>query len=74
MLLPPQAEAAAELVARLDGLIITGGPDVDPARYGASSRTRDGAVRRDRDAWEVALLDAAERPGCRRWASAGACS
>jgi putative glutamine amidotransferase len=63
VLLPPQADANAEVVARLDGLIITGGPDVEPARYRQAPHPRTVRVRRDRDAWEVALLDAAERHG-----------
>jgi putative glutamine amidotransferase len=61
MLLPPQAEGASEVMARLDGLIISGGPDVDPERYGQQRGPRTVRVRRDRDAWELALLDAAEK-------------
>ena len=60
VLLPPQADGATDLVTRLDGLIITGGPDVDPERYGQQRGPRTVRVRRDRDAWELALLDAAE--------------
>ncbi len=62
-LLPPQAQGADELVARLDGLIITGGPDVDPERYGATPHEKTVRVRQDRDAWEVAVLDVADRIG-----------
>ena len=41
----------------LDGLIITGGRDVDPDRYGAgAARRRPTSRARDRDAWEFALL------------------
>ncbi len=60
VLLPPQrAAAAASVVARLDGLVVTGGADVDPERYGASPHPRTAGWREDRDAWELALLDAA---------------
>ena len=62
VLLPPTlpyADAASAVVARLDGLIIAGGPDVDPERYAADAHPTTGAPRRDRDAWELALLDAA---------------
>ncbi len=62
VLLPPQAQAGAadEVVARLDGLVISGGADVDPSRYAAAPHPRTAGWRPDRDAWEVALLDAAQ--------------
>ncbi len=65
MLLPPVAEpgAADEVVARLDGLVISGGADVDPGRYGAEPHERTAAWRPDRDEWEAALLSAAEARG-----------
>jgi putative glutamine amidotransferase len=53
--------AAATAVARVDGLIVTGGADVDPGLYGEQPHPRTGAPRRDRDAWEVALLQLAEQ-------------
>ncbi|MEU6667717.1 gamma-glutamyl-gamma-aminobutyrate hydrolase family protein [Streptomyces sp. NPDC046727] len=59
-LLPPDApERAAAAVARLDGLVIAGGPDVDPARYDAERSPRTGPPAPERDAWELALIDAA---------------
>lgn len=66
VLLPPMidsAEAAAAVVARLDGLVISGGADVGPGRYGQEQHPRTTGWREDRDAWELALLDAAETPG-----------
>jgi putative glutamine amidotransferase len=62
VLLPPQNDGMAEVVSRLDGLIIAGGADVDPERYGQMPHPMT-KVRRDRDAWEFGLLDAAERVG-----------
>lgn len=60
VLLPPSDPTTAEgVVSRLDGLVITGGPDVDPGRYGADRHPNTEAPRPDRDAWELALLDAA---------------
>ncbi|MCD9199765.1 gamma-glutamyl-gamma-aminobutyrate hydrolase family protein [Aeromicrobium wangtongii] len=60
VLLPPgDPEAARTVVARLDGLVIAGGADVEPARYGAEPHARTTGWREDRDAWELALLDAA---------------
>lgn len=59
-LLPPgDPGTAAEVVARLDGLVIAGGPDVEPVRYGADPDPRTGPPARDRDIWELALIDAA---------------
>ncbi|MEV8555911.1 gamma-glutamyl-gamma-aminobutyrate hydrolase family protein [Streptomyces sp. NPDC051917] len=59
-MLPPDApEHAAETVARLDALVIAGGPDVDPARYGAEREPRTGPPAVARDAWELALIGAA---------------
>ena len=65
VLLPPvgQAGAADAVVARLDGLVISGGADVDPDRYGEEPHPRTAGWRPDRDAWESALLDAADAAG-----------
>ncbi|WP_031162035.1 gamma-glutamyl-gamma-aminobutyrate hydrolase family protein [Streptomyces durhamensis] len=63
-LLPPDAPGqAAATVARLDGLVIAGGPDVDPARYGAERDPRSGPPAPARDAWELALIEAALAAG-----------
>ncbi|MGW7404478.1 gamma-glutamyl-gamma-aminobutyrate hydrolase family protein [Streptomyces sp. NPDC054833] len=59
MLPPDGPEHAAAAVARLDGLVIAGGPDVEPVRYGAERDPRTGPPARERDAWELALIDAA---------------
>src|SRR4051812_38291850 len=60
VMLPPDApERAAAAVGRLDGLVIAGGPDVEPARYGAEPHPRTGPPARARDAWELALIEAA---------------
>ena len=65
LLLPPvgQPGAADVVVSRLDGLVISGGADVDPSRYDADPHPRTAAWRADRDAWELALLDAADAAG-----------
>jgi putative glutamine amidotransferase len=63
MLPPDDPEQAAEAVARLDGLVIAGGPDVEPVRYGAEREERTGPPSPDRDAWELALIDAALAAG-----------
>ena len=60
---PPYAEGAQVAVARLDGLIISGGADVDPTQYAESAHPATGVPRPDRDAWELALLEAAGQRG-----------
>ncbi|MGW1533255.1 gamma-glutamyl-gamma-aminobutyrate hydrolase family protein [Streptomyces aureus] len=60
MMLPPDDPALArETVARLDAVVVAGGPDVDPARYGAERSPRTGPPAPARDAWELALIRAA---------------
>ena len=55
VLLAPRA-ASAEVVERLDGVVLAGGPDLDPARYGAAADPRTGVPRTERDAAELAVL------------------
>ena len=59
MLPPDVPEQAADTVARLDGLVVAGGPDVEPVHYGAEPDPRTGPPARARDAWELALIEAA---------------
>lgn len=59
VMLPPVGTWTAETIAFLDGLVIAGGADVDPATYGAEPDPRTGAPRRDRDESELALVHAA---------------
>jgi putative glutamine amidotransferase len=53
----------AAVMEHLDGLVLTGGADVDPAVYGQDPDPELGAIEPDRDAWELALLGAAEARG-----------
>jgi len=63
MLPPDDPSYAASTVARLDGLVIAGGPDVDPVHYGAERSPRTGPPAPERDAWELALIRAALASG-----------
>jgi putative glutamine amidotransferase len=59
VVLPPDdLDDAAALIGRLDGLVLAGGADIDPGRYGAAAHPTT-KVRPDRDSGELALLDAA---------------
>lgn len=62
IVLPPQPASGAiagAIVAALDGIILSGGADVDPARYGQERHAHTIALRPDRDAFESELLRAA---------------
>lgn len=62
VLIPPQAIEAGDadrILDGLDGLIICGGKDVNPARYGQQPHPTTDEPRYDRDALEDALLSAA---------------
>jgi gamma-glutamyl-gamma-aminobutyrate hydrolase PuuD len=47
----------------MDALVLTGGPDVAPATYGASPHAQTDEPRLERDHWEMALCQAALRQG-----------
>jgi putative glutamine amidotransferase len=64
-LLVPTAQPgpAEELLAPFDGLLLAGGGDLDPARYGAAAHPALGVVDDGRDALELELARAAVRLG-----------
>lgn len=61
VVIPPLADdrAAVRVLDNVAGLVLTGGEDVDPARYGAEPHPELGPVNCSRDATELALLAAA---------------
>lgn len=60
-LIPVNTEegTAEEYLSHVDGLILTGGQDVDPHRYGEEPRQKIGEVFPDRDAFDLNLLEKA---------------
>jgi putative glutamine amidotransferase len=63
-LLIPHSSASLDpgpgmLLERLDGILFTGGGDLDPARYQASDHAKVTGVDPERDALEMQLLEAA---------------
>jgi len=59
VLLPVDARAPAQLLDRIDGLLLIGGADVDPASYGAPRDPATETVYPERDEFEIALLHGA---------------
>src|SRR3954452_3796620 len=62
LLLPPDArttEEPDELLDLLDGLILAGGSDIDPATYGAEPHPETHGMNPERDTFELALAQRA---------------
>ncbi|MBF8188274.1 gamma-glutamyl-gamma-aminobutyrate hydrolase family protein [Nonomuraea sp. K274] len=57
VLLPPAGDPA-QVAGRLDGLILAGGGDIDPARYGEPPHDQTGYIRNFRDEAEFAVMRA----------------
>lgn len=54
-------DTPADIVSRVDGVLFTGGGDVDPALYGEAAHETYSAAEPGRDAFEIALAQAAVR-------------
>jgi len=65
LVVPPilDPEAACAALDGVHGLVLSGGEDVEPGRYGAAPHPKLGETDRARDAVEVALVAGAERRG-----------
>jgi gamma-glutamyl-gamma-aminobutyrate hydrolase PuuD len=59
LLVPPCADGIEETLAALDGILFSGGSDIDPDTYGAEAHPETNGVRPERDRAELALLEAA---------------
>jgi putative glutamine amidotransferase len=62
VLLPPVSDAYDKIVSTVDGLVLTGGADVEPARYGQEPHPAT-YLRPERDAFEFGLFEAARKAG-----------
>jgi putative glutamine amidotransferase len=59
VLLPPGETDVAQLIDSLEGLVLTGGGDVAPERYGSSGGPAVYGVNAERDSFEIALVHCA---------------
>jgi putative glutamine amidotransferase len=60
LILPPQLDAVAALLSIVDGLLLSGGPDVDPVRYGDHDvHPATYGIDPERDQFEIDVFDAA---------------
>jgi gamma-glutamyl-gamma-aminobutyrate hydrolase PuuD len=59
LLVPPTTEGIDETLDALDGLLFSGGSDLDPSTYGQEAHPETNGTRPDRDRGELALLSAA---------------
>lgn len=64
VVVPPLTETCIDsLLDRVDGLCLSGGPDLDPVAYGAQRHLRLGPVATHLDRFELALAAAADARG-----------
>jgi putative glutamine amidotransferase len=59
LLVPPSENGVEETLAALDGLVLSGGADLDPELYGADRHPETNGIRTERDRAELVLLQAA---------------
>ena len=54
-----EGDDVVTLLDRLDGIIIAGGRDIDPARYGEEPNEKTTNLRPEQDSWEASLITSA---------------
>lgn len=57
-ILPPQSSSPEEILDRIDGLLFSGGGDIDPSEYRLAN-THSAGIDAQRDSFEIALFKAA---------------
>ena len=70
LLVPPSLDGVEETLDALDGLLFSGGPDLDPACYGAEAHPETNGVRPERDRAELRCSRPPSRATCPSWPSA----
>ena len=63
LVVPPlaSAESASAILSKVNGLLLTGGEDVNPSCYGAAPHPKLKAVNDQRDSTEISLIREAKR-------------
>ncbi len=59
LLVPPSSDGIEETLDALDGLVFSGGPDLDPELYSQSAHAETAGIETERDRAELTLLQAA---------------
>lgn len=59
VLIPPDEDGVEEILDALDGIVFSGGNDLEPAGYGAEAHPSTNGTNPERDRGELALLEAA---------------
>jgi putative glutamine amidotransferase len=59
LIVPPTEDAIDETLHALDGVLFSGGSDIDPSEYGQDAHPETNGLRPDRDRGELSLLRAA---------------
>src|SRR5918999_1787276 len=63
LVVPPTEEAVEETLDALEGIVFSGGADIDPSSYGSDRHPATDGTRPERDRAEMALMEAAMARG-----------
>ena len=59
LLVPPSGDGIEETLDAVDGLVFSGGADLEPELYGQEAHAETSGISADRDGFELALLEGA---------------